>query len=158
MVTPGAMVVSDVHDGSCKLRHRRLLLRGNLYGGSRSGDKELLKLYEIARLRRVDKRLHKSVMVLGADAAATIARETYPRTGDELPGIGLGQAEHPRDLSMRVVERFAEHVGGSLDGRQLLEQHQRAPLEGLASLHPQRRIRPGVDCVRHRRADMRLTA
>ena len=158
MVTPGGDGGVDVRDGRRKLRHRRLLLRGKLYGGSRSGDKELLKLYEIARLRCVDKRLHKSLMVLGADAAVTIAREMHPRTGDELPGIGLARAEHLRDLPMRVVERFAEHVSSALDGRQLLEQHQRALREGVASLNTQRRISAYIDCMEHRCANMRLTA
>src|SRR3954451_5125856 len=97
-------------------------------------------------------------MVRGADLAATIAREMHPRTGDELPGIGLGQAEHLRDLPMWVVEPFAEHVSSALDRRQLLEQHKRALLEGVATLYMQRRIRAYVDCVGHRCANMGLTA
>jgi hypothetical protein len=76
------------------------------------------------------------------------------RAGGELPGVCLADREHFGDLPVGVVERFAEHVGGSFDGRQVLEEHEHRTVERFGALRAVRAVGLDVDRLGEPRADM----
>jgi hypothetical protein len=101
----------------------------------------------------VDEPVEGSLVLGGADLLASFAGEMKTRAGGELPGVRLADREHFGDLPAGVVERFAEHVGGSFDGRQVLEEHQHRAVERFGVLGAVRAV--GLDVDRARGATCR---
>src|SRR5262249_34579840 len=62
--------------------------------------------------------------VLCADRLAPLGAEGLARTARQLTGMRLRELEHLRDVCVRVVECFAEHVDCALPRPELLEQQQ----------------------------------
>ena len=80
------------------------------------------------------------------------------RAGGESPVICLADREHFGDLPVRVVERFAEHVGGSVDGRHVLEEHEHRAVERFGALRAVREVALDVDRLGEPRADVGLAS
>ena len=62
------------------------------------------------------------------DPATTSAAEASARSCHELAGVLLAHPDDLRDIAIRVVERFSEHEGGTLRGRQPLQEDGRCQL------------------------------
>jgi len=106
----------------------------------------------------VDERVEKSLVLGGADLPASFAGEMEARAGGELPGVCLADREHFGDLPVGVVERFAKHVGGSFDGRQVLEEHEHRAVERFGALRAVREVGLDVDRLGGPRADVGLAS
>jgi hypothetical protein len=76
----------------------------------------------------------------GADLPASFAAEMEARAGGEVPGVCPSDREYFGDLPVGVVERFAEHVGGSFDGRHALEEHEHRAVERFGALRAVRDV------------------
>jgi hypothetical protein len=76
----------------------------------------------------------------------------------ESPVICLADREQFGDLPVRLVERFAEHVGGSFDGRHVLEEHEHRAVVRFGALRAVRKVGLGVDRLREPRADVGLAS
>jgi hypothetical protein len=113
---------------------------------------------EISSLGGVDERVEES---LGWAALTCLRRSPARwrrRAGGELPGVCLADREHFGDLPVGVVERFAEHVGGSFDGRPVLEEHEHRAVERFGALRAVREVGLDVDRLGEPRADVGLAS
>jgi hypothetical protein len=69
------------------------------------------------------------------------------------------RARSPRgDLPVRLVERFAERVGGSFDGRHVLEEHEHRAVVRFGALRAVREVGLDVDRLGEQRADVGLAS
>ena len=84
------------------------------------------------------------------------AAEMEARAGGESPVICLADREHFGLCRQAVVERFAGHVGGSFDGRHVLEEHERRAVERFGALRGVREVGLDVDRLGEPRADVGL--
>ena len=105
----------------------------------------MLELSDIAALRRRNERIKEASLIGVADACSPSIRDMLVCAGDELTRVGLFDAENLRNLFIRVVESFAQHVGGAFRRREPFEQHEDRELQRLATLGAQCWIGAGID-------------
>ena len=77
------------------------------------GGEQALELGEIAVLRRGNERMQEAFLIVVADACSPSLRDMLACAGDELTRVGLFDAENLRNLPIRIVEGFAQHVGAA---------------------------------------------
>ena len=97
----------------------------------------MLELSDIAALRRRNERIKEASLIGVADACSPSIRDMLVCAGDELTRVGLFDAVNLRNLFIRVVESFAQHVGGAFRRREPFEQHEDRELQHLATLGAQ---------------------
>ena len=122
----------------------------------RGSSQPLLESDEISGLRGVEECVAESLPFGGCDLRAPSVGEVQAGAGDQLPRVGLAHGEHVCDLPVGVVERLAEHVGGSLDGGKLLQEREHCAPERFGPLRGECGIGFGVDRLWEPRADVGL--
>jgi hypothetical protein len=79
-----------------------------------AADQKGLEVRESALLGRGDERSKKAPLVLRIHRRVLTIGHMLPRTVHELAGIDLSETKDVRNLTIRIVERFAKNVRSSL--------------------------------------------
>ncbi len=113
---------------------------------------------DVAILRGRDEGVEKASASGRTRGLPAAIREVLPSARHDLPRVGLFEPEDIRDRAVRAVERLPQDVGGSLLGRQPLQQQLESGRQRLASFHSQPRICAGIHGLGKPAVDMRLPA
>src|ERR1700722_7433411 len=85
---------------------------------------ETLQRSQVSLLRGSDKGLEKPSLLLRTDRRATPLRNVFASTRDQLACIRFFHLYDVRNLSVGVIERFAQNIGRTLCRRKLLKEQQ----------------------------------
>src|SRR6185312_10805497 len=146
----GDVIPADDRDAGCTHHAAAIRIAHDILG------EQAFKAVEVAGLRCRDEGIQKSSLLFRSHGFVLGGGEVLLRSAEQLAGAHLARLHDLRDLCVAVVEGRSQHIGGSLGGRELLEQNEHGETESLAAFGTECRIGARVNGFGKPRADVAL--